>query len=56
MLHYLTLTSLALMGVEAYNMYLNVVRVFDAQPKRFVLKAAIVAWGKYYKDFNIFVQ
>ena len=47
LLQYFTLASLMWMGVEAYNLYFVVVRVFDSAPERFVLKAAIVAWGKY---------
>ena len=47
LLQYLTLASLMWMSVEAYNLYLIVVRVFDSAPERFVLKAAIIAWGKW---------
>ena len=46
LLQYLTLASLMWMGVEAFNLYLIVVKVFDAAPERFVLKAAIIAWGE----------
>ncbi|XP_072035390.1 adhesion G-protein coupled receptor G6-like [Amphiura filiformis] len=45
LLHFLTLVSLSWMGVEAYHMYLNVVKVFDAIPEHFLLKASLVAWG-----------
>ncbi|XP_072023224.1 latrophilin-like protein LAT-2 [Amphiura filiformis] len=45
LLHFLTLASLSWMGVEAYHMYLNVVKVFDAIPEHFLLMASLVAWG-----------
>ena len=46
-LQYLTLASLAWMGVEAFNLYMKVVRVFDAEPSNFLLKASCIAWGEY---------
>ena len=36
------------MGVEAHNMYLSVVKVFDVHPEHFVMKASVVAWGECY--------
>ncbi|XP_072022992.1 uncharacterized protein [Amphiura filiformis] len=44
-LQWLTLASLSWMTVEAYNLYLNVVRMFDVEPEHFVKKAFVVAWG-----------
>ena len=46
MRYYLVLVSLFWNGIEAHNMYLMLVKVFNSeQPSHFVLKAAIVAWG-----------
>ena len=44
--YYLVLVSVAWNGVEAVNMYLSLVRIFDSHVHHFVLKAALVAWGK----------
>ncbi|XP_072050044.1 uncharacterized protein [Amphiura filiformis] len=44
-LQYLTLASLAWMAVESFNLYLKVVRVFDAEPSNFMIKASCGAWG-----------
>ena len=48
LLHFLTLASIMWMGVEAHNMYLSVVKVFDVHPEHFVMKASVVAWGECY--------
>ncbi|XP_022103957.1 adhesion G-protein coupled receptor G2-like [Acanthaster planci] len=45
LLHYFTLASLAWMAVEATNLYLYLVKVFNIQRRHFVLKASAVAWG-----------
>jgi len=45
--YYLVLVSLFWNGIEAHNMYRMLVKVFNAgEQSHFVLKAAIVAWGK----------
>ncbi|XP_072026108.1 adhesion G-protein coupled receptor G4-like [Amphiura filiformis] len=45
LLHYLTLSSVSWMGVEAVNLYLLIVKVFDAHVSHFMLKACLAAWG-----------
>ena len=45
--YYLVMVSLMWNGVEAYNMYLMLVKVFDKGVPRMVLKAGFVAWGWY---------
>jgi len=44
--YYLVFVSLLWNGIEAHNMYRMLVQVFNATTSHFVLKAAIVAWGK----------
>ena len=45
--YYLVLVSLFWNGIEAHNMYRMLVKVFDAgRQSHFVLKAAVVAWGR----------
>lgn len=44
--YYLVMVSLLWNAVEAVNMYLMLVKVFNSEVNRFVLKAAITAWGK----------
>jgi len=45
--YYLVLVSLFWNGIEAHNMYRMLVKVFNAgEQSHFVLKAAIVAWGR----------
>lgn len=49
-LHYLVLSSLSWMCVEATNMYQLLVHVFATAESHFLLKRSAVAWGKI---FNI---
>ena len=42
---YFVLVSLMWNGVEAVNMYLLLIQVFNATIEKFILKAGIVAWG-----------
>ena len=45
--YYLVLVSLFWNGIEAHNMYRMLVKVFIAgEQTHFVIKAAIVAWGR----------
>ena len=45
--YYLVLVSLFWNSIEAHNMYRMLVKVFDAEHQsHFVLKAAVVAWGR----------
>ena len=50
LLHYLTLSSVCWMGVEAVNLYLLIVKVFNADVSNFMLKASLAAWGKSLKS------
>eukprot|EP00057_Strongylocentrotus_purpuratus_P027921 XP_011682395.1 PREDICTED: uncharacterized protein LOC583016 isoform X2 [Strongylocentrotus purpuratus] len=45
LLHFFTLSSLAWMCVEGFNMYLMFVRVVDSYVSNFILKASFCAWG-----------
>ncbi|XP_038061125.1 uncharacterized protein LOC119731913 [Patiria miniata] len=45
LMHYFTLSSMAWMGVEATNLYLKLVRVFNSNVEHFMVKASIAAWG-----------
>ena len=47
LIHYFTLASIAWMGVEATNLYLKLVKVFNSGVRHFMIKASIAAWGKY---------
>ena len=44
--YYLVLVSLFWNGIEAHNMYRMLVKVFNTGESHYVLKAAIVAWGR----------
>ncbi|XP_038077172.1 uncharacterized protein LOC119745020 [Patiria miniata] len=45
LMHYFALTSVAWMGVEAANLYLKLVKIFNADVEHFMIKASFVAWG-----------
>ncbi|XP_019639630.1 PREDICTED: uncharacterized protein LOC109481491 [Branchiostoma belcheri] len=45
LLHYFLLAVFMWMAVEAFNMYLAFIKVLGAHVSRFILKAAIFAWG-----------
>ncbi|XP_048584322.1 uncharacterized protein LOC5520593 isoform X2 [Nematostella vectensis] len=45
LLHYLTLAVVLWMGVEGYNLYLQIVQVMATYQRRFMLKAVVFAWG-----------
>eukprot|EP00057_Strongylocentrotus_purpuratus_P010654 XP_011665128.1 PREDICTED: G-protein coupled receptor 126 [Strongylocentrotus purpuratus] len=45
LVHYFVLSSLTWMGVEGYNTYLIIVKIFDTYIPRFMVKAGAVAWG-----------
>lgn len=53
--HYLVLTSLAWMLVEAINMHQLLITVFATSETRFMMKRMLFAWGKL-NLFNIFVM
>ena len=53
LLHYFTLASLMWMAVEAVNMYMLFVRVWDSHIHLFLVKASIIAWGKSIKELMI---
>ncbi|KAK3728437.1 hypothetical protein QZH41_009483 [Actinostola sp. cb2023] len=45
LLHYLTLVTVFWMGIEAYNLYLQIVKVMAIYKRKFMFKAAVVGWG-----------
>ncbi|KAK3755021.1 hypothetical protein QZH41_011054, partial [Actinostola sp. cb2023] len=45
LLHYFTLVTVLWMGIEAYNLYLQIVKVMAIYQRKFMLKAAVVGWG-----------
>ncbi|XP_022088888.1 uncharacterized protein LOC110978300 isoform X2 [Acanthaster planci] len=45
LLHYLTLSTMMWMAVEARNMYISTVKVFPEDRPRYMLKACLIAWG-----------
>ena len=45
MLHFLLLAAIFWMAVEAFYMYLALVKVFDTYIARFQLKSSLVGWG-----------
>ncbi|XP_078699059.1 adhesion G-protein coupled receptor G6-like isoform X1 [Branchiostoma floridae x Branchiostoma belcheri] len=45
LLHYFLLTSMAWMGLEALNLYLAIMKVFNTYYRHFMLKFCIAGWG-----------
>ncbi|XP_071797063.1 uncharacterized protein [Asterias amurensis] len=45
LIHYLTLTTMMWMAVEARNMYVSTVKVFPEDTPRYMIKAGLLAWG-----------
>ena len=52
LLHFATLSSISWMGVEGANMFLMIVYVMNSYVPRFMLKAALIAWGKFLLHCN----
>ena len=52
LIHYFTLASVVWMGVEAFNLYLKLVKVFNADVRNFMIKASILAWGECNKMYT----
>ena len=50
LLHYLALSSMMWMAVEARNMYVSTVKVFPEDTPRYMLKACLIAWGKFLEN------
>ena len=49
LLHYFLLSSILWMSIEAYNLYKDVVKVFDTtliSQKEFMCRAGVVGWSK----------
>ncbi|NXG42747.1 AGRG2 protein, partial [Psilopogon haemacephalus] len=46
-LHYFLLVSFTWMGLEAFHMYLALVKVFNTYVRKYILKFCIVGWGRY---------
>ncbi|KAG8589994.1 hypothetical protein GDO81_006590 [Engystomops pustulosus] len=44
-LHYFVLVSITWMGLEAFHMYLSLVKVFNTYVRKYMLKFCIVGWG-----------
>ena len=47
LLHYLTLSTMMWMAVEARNMYVSTVKVFPEDRSKYMLKACLIAWGEF---------
>ncbi|XP_030851523.1 adhesion G-protein coupled receptor G6-like [Strongylocentrotus purpuratus] len=45
LVHYFVLSSIAWMGVEGYNTYLIIVKIFNSYIPNFMIKAFLAAWG-----------
>ncbi|XP_030839477.1 adhesion G-protein coupled receptor G2-like [Strongylocentrotus purpuratus] len=45
LVHYFVLSSIAWMGVEGYNTYLMIVKIFNTYIQNFMIKAFFAAWG-----------
>lgn len=45
-LHYALLSSLTWMGVEGFNLYLLLGRVYNVHIRRYLLKLCVLGWGK----------
>ncbi|XP_030841106.1 adhesion G-protein coupled receptor G2-like [Strongylocentrotus purpuratus] len=45
LVHYFVLCSLTWMGIEGFNIYLVIVKVFNTYIPKFMIKASIVGWG-----------
>ena len=45
--YYLVMVSLLWNAVEAYNMYLMLIKVLGQHSNRLVVKASILAWGQH---------
>lgn len=46
-LHYFLLVSITWMGLEAFHMYLSLVKVFNTYVRKYILKFCIIGWGMY---------
>ncbi|KAM9319564.1 adhesion G-protein coupled receptor G2 [Gastrophryne carolinensis] len=44
-LHYFVLVSITWMGLEAFHMYLALVKVFNTYVRKYILKFCIIGWG-----------
>ncbi|CAI9532544.1 unnamed protein product, partial [Staurois parvus] len=44
-LHYFLLVSITWMGLEAFHMYLSLVKVFNTYIRKYILKFCIIGWG-----------
>lgn len=47
-LHYFLLVSFTWMGLEAFHMYLALVKVFNTYVRKYILKFCLVGWGMYF--------
>ena len=51
--HYFLLAAMAWMSVEAFYMYIAIVRVFHTYYSKFLLKCCLIGWGKIQNCFNL---
>ena len=49
LVHFFALSAIAWMGVEGFNTYLVIVKVFRTYIPKFMKKAMAAAWGRYTK-------
>ena len=52
LLHYFLLSSIVWMSIEAYNLYQDLVKVFDTtltSQKEFMCRAGVLGWSKFSK-------
>ncbi|KAJ8036430.1 Adhesion G-protein coupled receptor G6 [Holothuria leucospilota] len=53
LIHYFTLATVTWMSVEAVNMYLLFVKIFNAQINYFMIKASVIGWGVYLLSLSL---
>uniref|UniRef100_A0A4W3I295 G-protein coupled receptors family 2 profile 2 domain-containing protein n=1 Tax=Callorhinchus milii TaxID=7868 RepID=A0A4W3I295_CALMI len=51
-LHYFLLASFTWMSLEAFHMYLALVKVFNTYVRKYMLKFCIAGWGEYVQYFS----
>lgn len=53
-LHYFLLVSFTWMGLEAFHMYLALVKVFNTYVRKYILKFCVVGWGMFFFFFTFY--
>ncbi|XP_030829508.1 adhesion G-protein coupled receptor G2-like [Strongylocentrotus purpuratus] len=54
LVHFFVLSSIAWMGVEGYNTYLIIVKIFNTYIQNFMIKASLAAWGTIFDSLYLF--